>query len=80
MNPATIGRIILYHRKRAGLSRRALSDLSGVSESAIYEVEHGKETVRFDTLLSLFAALNVTLRLESPLMGEYERQEGEHDG
>jgi len=31
-------------------------------------IEHGKESVRFDTLKMVLAALNVTLVLKSPIL------------
>ncbi|MDT0631426.1 helix-turn-helix domain-containing protein [Rubrivirga litoralis] len=67
------GPLLRYHRERASLSRRALSALSGVSETAIYDAEHGKPTVRLDTLLALLKALNLSLHVEGPLVAEYER-------
>lgn len=68
LRPAPIGRVIRAHREAAGLSRRALSELAGVGATALYDVEHGKETVQLRTLLHLLDALNIDLRLESPLM------------
>ncbi|MDT7858322.1 helix-turn-helix domain-containing protein [Rubrivirga sp. S365] len=68
-----LGPLLRYHRERAGLSRRALSALSGVSETAIYDAEHGKPTVRLDTLLALLNVLNLSLHVEGPLVAEYER-------
>ena len=69
-----IGRIVLFHRKRAGLSRNALADLAGVGKTVIYEIEHGKTTVRLDTLIRVLATLNVSVRLESPLMASFEEK------
>lgn len=66
--PKSIGRAVRAHREAAGLSRRALSELAGVGTTALYDVEHGKETVQLRTLLRLLDALNIDLRLESPLM------------
>lgn len=68
LQPATIGRAVRAHREAAGLSRQALSELAGVGTTALYDVEHGKETVQLRTLLRLLDALNIDLRLESPLM------------
>lgn len=70
---AAFGPLLRYHRERAGLSRRSLSALSDVSETAIYDAEHGKPTVRLDTLLALFGVLNLSLRVEGPLVDEFER-------
>lgn len=71
----TLGRAVLFHRKAAGLSRQALSELAGVGTTAVYDIEHGKETVQLRTLLRLLHTLNVDVRLVSPLM---ERFEAEH--
>ena len=73
MRADTLGPLLRYHRERASLSRRALADLSGVSETAIYDTEHGKPTVRLDTLLALFGVLNLSLRVDGPLVAEYEQ-------
>ena len=73
MRADTLGPLLRYHRERAGLSRRALADLSGVSETAIYDAEHGKPTVRLDTLLALFGVLNLSFRVDGPLVAEFER-------
>ena len=65
------GNIIRFHRERAGLSRKELGLLAGVSQTATFEVEHGKETARLDIILKLLEALNIELRFESPLMNDY---------
>jgi transcriptional regulator with XRE-family HTH domain len=67
-----IGRIIALHRKAAGLSRIDLADLAGIGKTALYDIEHGKATVRFETLRRVLCALNITIRLESPLMSQLE--------
>ncbi len=68
-----MGRVLRWHRSRAGLSRRALSALSGVSETAIYDAEAGKPTMQLRTLLALADVLNLELRLDGPLMAAYEQ-------
>jgi transcriptional regulator with XRE-family HTH domain len=71
--PDRLGPLLRYHRERAGLSRRALSALSAVSETAIYDAEHGKPTVQLQTLYALLDALNLSLHVDGPLVAEYER-------
>jgi len=74
MNKAErIGTVIQFHRKVAGLTRKELSELAGVGETTIYNVEHGR-SVRLDTLLRLFNALNITLQLKSPVMTQIEAE------
>lgn len=72
IDPSTLGRAVRFHREAAGLSRRALSELAGVGTTALYDVEHGKETAQLRTVLRLLEALNVDLRLASPLMDRFE--------
>jgi|SRR5690606_3390040 len=72
-----LGRIVRYHRKRAGLSRAALSELSGVGSTVIYELEHGKPTVQFDILQRVLKALNLQLLVDGPLLDEYVSKAGE---
>lgn len=68
---AELGRIVQYHRKRARLSRAALSALAGTGTTVIYELEHGKPTVQFDVIRAILQTLNVRLFAEGPLMNEY---------
>ncbi|MCP4347648.1 MAG: helix-turn-helix domain-containing protein [Desulfobacterales bacterium] len=69
-----LGKIILYHRKKGNFSRSELSDMSGVGQTAIYEAEHGKTTVRSDTLFRILEALNILVSLDSPFMEDYLRE------
>jgi y4mF family transcriptional regulator len=63
-----IGEIVLLHRKQSGLSRNQLADLAGVGKTVIYDIEKGKETIRFSTLQKVFKALNIRIDFTSPLM------------
>lgn len=74
MESNRIGSIVRYHRKRAGLSRKALATIAGVGKTVIYDIEHGKQTMQYLTLMRILEALNITLRLESPLMEAFERE------
>lgn len=67
-----IGRIVQFHRKAAGLSRIDLADIAGVGKTVVYDIENGKKTVRLNTLLKVFEALNVSISLDSPLMDRFE--------
>jgi len=66
-----IGEIIKYHRKISGLSRVECARLAGIGKTAIYDIEHGKDTVQFKTLFKLLAILNIRIELQSPLMKKY---------
>ena len=64
-----ISDIVLFHRKKSGLSRNQLADLAGVGKTVIYDIEKGKETIRFSTLQKVLNALNIKITFTSPLMG-----------
>jgi y4mF family transcriptional regulator len=67
-----ISRAVRFHRKKSGLSQLQLADLAGVGKTVIFDVEKGKNTVRFSTLAKIFRVLNIRIRLESPLMDQFE--------
>ena len=71
MNILEIGKVIKYHRKISGLSRVECARLAGIGKTAIYDIEHGKDTVQFKTLFKLLAVLNIRIELQSPLMKKY---------
>jgi DNA-binding XRE family transcriptional regulator len=64
-----ISDIVLFHRRQSGLSRNQLADLAGVGKTVIYDIEKGKETIRFSTLQNVLKALNIKITFTSPLMG-----------
>ena len=63
-----ISDIVLFHRRKSGLSRNQLADLAGVGKTVIYDIEKGKETIRFSTLQKVLNALNIKITFTSPLM------------
>ena len=63
-----ISDIVLFHRRKSGLSRNQLADLAGVGKTAIYDIEKGKETIRFSTLQKVLKVLNIKITFTSPLM------------
>ena len=67
-----LGPIVQFHRKKAGLSRIDLAMVAGIGKTAVYDIEHGKPTVRFNTLFKVLAALNIKLALDSPIMDLFE--------
>lgn len=67
-----LGKIIKYHRKISGLSRVECAELAGIGKTAIYDIEHGKDTVQFRTILKLLKVLNIKIAFQSPLMQYYK--------
>jgi y4mF family transcriptional regulator len=72
MNAKEIGRIVLAHRKHSGLTQKQLADISGVGKTVVFDVEKGKETVQLNSLLNIFAVLNIQLVLKSPFIKSAE--------
>ncbi|MFH1159424.1 MAG: helix-turn-helix domain-containing protein [bacterium] len=65
--------LVHFHRKQAGLSRKQLAEIAGVSETVIYYLEKGKETLQWNIITAILQALNITLTFQSPLMATYEK-------
>jgi HTH-type transcriptional regulator/antitoxin HipB len=71
----TLAEIVRLHRKHGGLARNQLADLAGVGKTVIYDIEAGKETIRFATLKKILNALNIKMIFTSPVM-EDDREKG----
>ena len=68
MTAISISQLVRLHRRRAGLTQPGLATLSGVSRSVIWDIEHGKESVQWDTLVKIFRVLNITPEWRSPIL------------
>jgi y4mF family transcriptional regulator len=75
MDQKSIGKIIRFHRKQAGLSQEELATSAGVGKTVVFDIEKGKLSIRFSTLIKLLQALNIKLKFESTLM-EYLDENG----
>jgi HTH-type transcriptional regulator / antitoxin HipB len=64
----TLSEIIIAHRRLSGLSQAGLAKLAGVGKTVVFDLEHGKQSVRFDTLAKILSVLNITITFESPIM------------
>jgi transcriptional regulator with XRE-family HTH domain len=60
--------MVRFHRKKAKLSQAELANLSGVGKTVVFDVEHGKETVRLSTLIKMLNTLNIGINFSGPLM------------
>jgi len=69
-----LAKMIAYHRKLAGMNREQLARLAGVGKTVIFDIEHGKQTVRLDTLMKVLLVLNIKMEFNSPLMQSYREQ------
>ena len=52
----------------SGLSQAELAKLAGVGKTVIFDLEHGKRSIRFDTLTKILSVLNIRISFESPAM------------
>ena len=64
----TLGEIVRTHRHWSGLSRAELAKLAGVGKTVVFDLEHGKQSIRYDTLTKILSVLNITITFHSPLM------------
>ena len=71
MNSIEISKIIKFHRKSAGLNQKALADLAGVGKTVVFDIEKGKVTIKYNTLLKILDVLNIKIELTGPLMDNY---------
>lgn len=73
-NTKNIGDIIRYHRKKAELSQKALADIAGIGKTVVFDIEKGKDTVQFKSIIKILKVLNITLFFNSPLMNKYNKE------
>ena len=69
----TLSELILQTRKRANLTQSELAELAGVGKTVVWDLEHGKRTIRLETLLKVLAPLNIDLIARSPITREEMR-------
>ena len=73
MKLSTIGSIIQFHRKQAGISQKELADLAEIGKTSVFNLEKGKSNFRIETLLKICSILNIELEFKGQLM-EYWRE------
>ncbi len=69
----SLSKLIYFHRKKAGLNRIELAQLAEVGKTVIYDIEKGRQSVRWNTIQSILRALNISIEFKSPLMELYEK-------
>jgi len=72
LESSALGQLIRRCRKAAGLSRSELAELAGVGKTVVFDIEHGKESVRLDTLRKVLGALDLELRVDGPCLSHLE--------
>jgi y4mF family transcriptional regulator len=74
MDIQQFAQMVLFHRKKSGMSREDCALLAGVGKTVIYDIEHGKATVQLDTVLKVLHVLNIKIWFSSPLMDLFESE------
>ena len=72
---ADLKSIVREHRRLSGLSQVELAKLAGVGKTVIFDIEHGKESIQFDTLKKVLAALNISFEFQSPVLERAKREQ-----
>lgn len=62
-----LGTLIKQHRKAAALSQSELANMAGVGKTLIFDLEHGKMSVRLDKCLAVLDVLNIKVNLSSAI-------------
>lgn len=70
-----IASLILWHRKRAGLSQLDLARHAGVSRYVVQDLEAGNGRTTWKKLAAVLGVLNVRLEPAGPLVEEWRRNE-----
>lgn len=73
MKKNQVAEIVRFHRKKSGLSQAEVAKLAGLGKTVIFDIEHGKLSIRLDTLLKVLEVLNIQLVFNSPLMTFFEK-------
>ena len=69
-----LAKIILFHRKRSGLTQHELAEMASVGKNMVYELENGKQSVQWDNLLRILRVLNIDLTFQSPLRKSFLKE------
>jgi y4mF family transcriptional regulator len=68
MQANLIAEMVLFHRKKSGLTQVELAKFAGLGKTVIFDIEKGKLTIRLDSLLKVLEVLNIKIEFQSPLM------------
>ena len=79
MTSEEIANMVVYYRKRSGLSQQELAQLAGVGKTAVFDIEKAKQTIQLNTLLNVLDTLNIQMKLEPPFPqtsdGEWQKKQ-----
>lgn len=61
-----ISKAVRYFRKHNHLTQNQLAELAGVGKTVVFDIEKGKETIQFNSLMRVLEILNIKLKFETP--------------
>ncbi|MCC9063728.1 helix-turn-helix domain-containing protein [Flavobacterium piscisymbiosum] len=67
MSDFNLGKLIIEHRKAAGLTQLQLADLAGIGKTTVFDIEKNKQSIRLDSLIAVLNVLNIDVQFISPL-------------
>lgn len=70
-----VARMVRFHRKKAKLTQHELAKLADIGKTAVFDIEKGKKTVRWATLLAVLHVLNIQMEFKGPLMHRFDEYE-----
>ena len=75
MTDNELGQVVRFHREQAGLTQLALAQLAGVGKTTVFDIEKGKRTVQYNSILRVLDVLNISLTWKSPLKEYFPKGE-----
>ena len=63
--------IVKKARERKGMSRKQLSEITGISEQNIWNIENARVNPRMDTMLALMRAMDYDIVFKPKYKGGY---------
>ncbi|MFO7729258.1 MAG: helix-turn-helix domain-containing protein [Spirochaetia bacterium] len=67
-----LGEIVQNVRKKSGLSQKELADLAGIGKTTVFDIENGKNSVRFINIQKVCTVLNIRFIMKDPFGNESE--------
>jgi y4mF family transcriptional regulator len=69
-----LAEVVRFHRRAARLTQAELAALAGVGKTSVFDVEHGKRSLRLTTLLAILGALGIRLEWDSRLRAAFDAE------
>lgn len=59
-----LAQMISQRRKQSGLTQKQLAEFAGVGKTVVFDIEHGKKSIQFNTLLKVLQVLNIAISFD----------------